>query len=335
MMMTSSSFPRGPLSDRVSVDPSTQHPDPADERLNVIYIAGWGRSGSTLLDNLLGQIDGFFSTGELRYLWDRGVLGEWRCGCGERVTECAVWSSILAPILPDRGGPDPRTVVVWQHEVARLRHTWKLLRANDQNMRQGSALCSYSRLVGELFSSVAKVTGARVIVDSSKQPSHGAILMLIPHLRVHVVHLVRDPRAVAFSWAKRQPGIDRHGVVNSTLWWTVSNLATDALRRKHPERSLLVRYEDFVRSPSETLKNIVELVNEDPQGIPSIRGREFDLAPTHTVSGNPARFRTGSVEVRPDDEWIERLGTVHKATASLLSFPLLRRYGYPLRSPDN
>jgi len=33
----------------------------------VLYIAGWGRSGSTILDNVLGQLDGCFSTGELNY----------------------------------------------------------------------------------------------------------------------------------------------------------------------------------------------------------------------------------------------------------------------------
>jgi len=34
----------------------------------VLYIAGWGRSGSTILDNVLGQVDGFFSAGELMFL---------------------------------------------------------------------------------------------------------------------------------------------------------------------------------------------------------------------------------------------------------------------------
>ncbi len=36
----------------------------------VLFIAGPGRSGSTLLDLLLGQIDGFTSTGELRLIWN-------------------------------------------------------------------------------------------------------------------------------------------------------------------------------------------------------------------------------------------------------------------------
>jgi len=35
-------------------------PDP-----KVLFITGRGRSGSTILDNLLGQLDGFFSLGQV------------------------------------------------------------------------------------------------------------------------------------------------------------------------------------------------------------------------------------------------------------------------------
>ena len=35
-------------------------------RTKVLFIGGYGRSGSTLLDRLLGQIDGFVSVGEVR-----------------------------------------------------------------------------------------------------------------------------------------------------------------------------------------------------------------------------------------------------------------------------
>ena len=40
-------------------------------RRRVLYILGWGRSGSTVLGNILGEVDGFFCAGELHYLWER------------------------------------------------------------------------------------------------------------------------------------------------------------------------------------------------------------------------------------------------------------------------
>jgi hypothetical protein len=322
-------LPAAPSAHRSSRTGVTHEQPPSKNApLKVVYIAGWGRSGSTLLDSLLGQIDGFFSTGELRYIWERGVLGDWKCGCGRTVKRCEVWSVVLAKLQADERSPDARTILGWQKQVTRFRHTSGLLRLTSHDFLS-HPLEPYVDLTGRLFSAVAEVTGARVIVDSSKRPSDAAILDLVPGLELHVVHLVRDPRAVAYSWGKRQPDIDRHGVVASTSGWVAWNLACEALRRKLPERSTLVRYEDFVKQPRATLERIVELVGEDPSHIPPMRERTFDIAGTHTVSGNPGRFRLGSVEVSPDTRWLERLGPAPKAAATAIALPLLRRYGYP------
>ena len=71
----------GPLMPRADADP-----------FRVLYIGGWGRSGSTLLDRLLGQAEGSFSVGEMRDLWLRGVLENRRCGCGEPFDSCPFWT---------------------------------------------------------------------------------------------------------------------------------------------------------------------------------------------------------------------------------------------------
>ena len=301
-----------------------------DAPLKVVYIAGWGRSGSTLLDSLLGQIEGFFSTGELRYIWERGVLGDWKCGCGRSVKRCEVWSVVLAKLQADDQGPDARTILRWQRQVTRFRHTSGLLRRTSDDVSDHFPLEPYVNLMGRLFSAIAEVTGARVVVDSSKWPSDAAILDLVPGLELYVVHLIRDPRAVAYSWGTRQPDIGRQSVVASTTNWVAWNLACEALRRKLPERSTLVRYEDFVKQPRATLGRIVELVGQDPSRIPSIREKTFDIVETHTVSGNPGRFRLGPIEVSPDTRWLEQLSPARKAAATAIALPLLRRYGYPI-----
>ena len=40
----------------------------------VLFIAGTGRSGSTLLERLLGQIPEVAPLGEVVHLWERGVI---------------------------------------------------------------------------------------------------------------------------------------------------------------------------------------------------------------------------------------------------------------------
>ena len=44
------------------------------DKIKILYITGWGRSGSTILSMLLGQLDGFFLTGEMYQLWQSGFI---------------------------------------------------------------------------------------------------------------------------------------------------------------------------------------------------------------------------------------------------------------------
>jgi len=55
--------------------------------IKVIYIAGWGRSGSTLIDGILGHTPGLVSVGEIKFIWERGFIENRRCSCGERFLE--------------------------------------------------------------------------------------------------------------------------------------------------------------------------------------------------------------------------------------------------------
>src|SRR5215831_5618830 len=74
--------------------------------VKVLFLAGKGRSGGTLLAGLLGQLPGFFSVGELNRLWDWGLDRNYQCGCGTPVRDCETWAAILADA--DRGLTEAR-----------------------------------------------------------------------------------------------------------------------------------------------------------------------------------------------------------------------------------
>jgi hypothetical protein len=323
---------------RRSVEPAG---DPGAD-VKVLYIIGWGRSGSTIMDNLLGEIDGFVSVGELTYLWQRGLLEGRRCGCGAPVRECELWSEVLrrafgAPLPPEA---EPARVVALQRDISRVRQTWSLVRRSPADTQSDGSLAGYVDVAARLYRALAQVTGARVIVDSSKRPSDAALLRLVPGVAPYFVQLVRDPRAVAFSWRRRKAQLDRnrpadlvqHGPIDSTLSWVGWNLAAEAIRRRYdPRRSMLLRYEDFVARPRAALVAMAELAGEHPAELPLRGARTARLAPNHTVSGNPSRFKTGTVELREDTQWIGAQRARDRVAVTTLALPLLRRYGYPLR----
>src|SRR5580704_13221060 len=102
--------------------------------VKVLFLAGKGRSGGTLLASLLGQLPGFFNIGELNRLWDWGLVSNFRCGCGRPVQECPTWHAILeeADHLLDGRDIAPLATAridLAQASVVRWPKMWALLRA--------------------------------------------------------------------------------------------------------------------------------------------------------------------------------------------------------------
>src|SRR6266498_4080255 len=102
-------------------EPRRDHPyrKALEPTLKVLYIAGAGRSGSTLLDGVLGQLDGFFAAGELRYLWERGLQESRLCGCGVAVRDCPTWRAVLASAFGP--GVDANAAARLQRKATRVR----------------------------------------------------------------------------------------------------------------------------------------------------------------------------------------------------------------------
>ncbi len=303
--------------------------------IKVVYVTGWGRSGSTLLDVVLGQLPGFFSAGELVYLWSRGIGAGWTCGCGSPVASCAVWGEVLSDAYTSPAQDVARRMELLEQRLIRTRHLPALFSPGLRRRWRPGLLEEYADNLASLYGSLARLTGSRVIVDSSKLPAYAAVLGSIDGIEVYVVHLTRDPRAVAYSWASgTNPGItERIGIGKSSLYWGLFNVGAEALRSRHGLRYLQLRYEDLVASPRGTFERILEFAGEESAFTPFTGSHAVSVAPTHTVSGNPSRFRTGSIEIAADTRWLGEMPAVQRSAVTLMTVPLLGRYGYRLSRP--
>lgn len=259
---------------------------------------------------------------------------------------CPVWSRVLQVLRASNAEAvdNPTSVVRWQQASVRVRHTFSLTRRTRRTIRGKRPLEAYTRLLGQTYRATAEVTGARVIVDSSKRPSDAAALHLVDGISPYIVHLVRDPRAVAYSWRRRKAHLDRaapeemrrHGTAGSTLSWTMWNAAIESVKRSsNGSNAMVLRYEDFVSEPRAAIGRIVQMLGESDAKLPFVDESSVRLSGNHTISGNPSRFSTGPVAVRPDDEWTRDQPLWDRAIATSLALPLLGRYGYPLRLPGH
>ena len=246
------------------------------DKVEVLFIVGRGRSGSTLLDLMLGQIEGFFSIGELRYIWERGLEWNELCGCGRPFNECRFWSSVLEEAFEQHKKIDVSRMKDLQWAVDRILYIPKMLHLWRDTEYQDN-LAEYTQVLGRLYRAIGKISQSHVIVDSSKIPSYGFILSAMPGIEMHVVHLVRDSRAVAYSWQRRKirPGVHwkreympQHSLLHSSWGWNLWNVLGHLLGYVNG-RYTLVRYEDLVNCPQETLSRI--LASDRPMGIVPLR----------------------------------------------------------------
>ena len=96
----------------------------------------------------------------------------------------------------------------------------------------------------------------------------------------------------------------------------------------HQNRYLRLHYENFIDRPQEAIRHILELVQERTPKLPFVGDHEVELGIHHTVSGNPNRFQSGVVKLRPDNEWQTRMKRRDRLIVTVITWPLLLRYGY-------
>ncbi|HEV2370544.1 MAG TPA: hypothetical protein VGS19_00115, partial [Streptosporangiaceae bacterium] len=168
----------------------------------VVYIAGSGRSGSTLLERTIGAVPGFVNVGELIDLSRRTVSRGERCGCGQAFVECEFWNQVGERAF---GGWDAETLANirrLQFRVARQRHMARLIAVRMTDGRFRADLASYGASYTHLYHAIAAVNGANYVVDASKWPAQ-ALALARSGVDMRVIHFVRDVRGVAYSLNKQ------------------------------------------------------------------------------------------------------------------------------------
>jgi hypothetical protein len=300
------------------------------DRVRVLYITGWLRSGSTILGNLLNELPGVLHGGEIHYLYRNGLLLRGTnslCGCGEQVVSCPLWSAVLDSYQVPDLGTLAETMVTRQRAVLRTRH----IAARMAETRPRPEVTAALDQMAATYRVLAASGGDRLVVDSSKYPTEAATLCRRPDLDVRVLHIVRDPRAVAYSYQHSKGYIAPMRPSESTANWLGFNIASElAGAAAGAGRYLRVRHEDLASRPAEVMATVMRFAQLDGEPPVAADGTAW-LGVNHTVTGNPDRLKHGAVTIRPDTRWSAALSARQVAVVTGLALPLLRRYGYPLR----
>lgn len=290
-----------------------------DASRRVLYVAGYGRSGSTLLDALLGSHDAIVGAGELVNLFSTAAAGG-GCACGEELGACPFWGKVLERVRADL----PR--VSWEQADAITRR-----RDGVSTFRRIGDTRDYAPLWRSVFGAVGEAGAAHVVVDSSKT-THDTFRrpenLRAAGLALCVVHVVRDPRAVVWAKLRRSrplvggragrlgPDVSAATAVRTVAGWM-------AAVRGARDADAVVRYEDLAADPAGVLRRLEGVVGED---LSPVIERLPYVEPGHGIAGN--RWRSeGRIRISPDVDWETELPAWARTVAAVAA-PLARRFGY-------
>lgn len=304
--------------------------------LRVVYIAGVGRSGSTVLDSVLGNHPHIQSVGELSRLASDAWVQNFYCSCGRRSQECPFWLAVHEAWCDLNGNFSVQEYIETQNKVEQVRHMPSLTR---ESWKKTETFRVYAEQTLLLLKAIQKVSGCNTIVDSSKGLERAFVLSLIPEIDLRVIQLVRDPRGVVWSHKKAftkdlQNGlprdIDSQPAWRAALYWCRINLQADWLRKRlGPEKALLLRYEDFMQQTLPVLQKIGNFIGVDLMNVQRVIDEGRELFFDHTIAGNRVRMK-GKLELKFDQEWRQKLSSKDRRITELLSGWLMTRYGYKL-----
>jgi hypothetical protein len=301
------------------------------DRIRVIYIAGYTRSGSTLLSRILAKLEGAVFTGEIYTLfhyWDNGEIEQRVCECGELYNKCVFWSKVFSNI-----DADTRQALHLRMQIARERNIPRLINPRLQSKEFNALLSQYREALLRFCQNVLSVGNGNLILDASKHIAFAFVLADVVDL--DVIHLVRDSRAVAYSWRKK---VKEPAVVDKEAYmpvyppykvgatWSYENSAAHLLS-KVSRRYIFCKYEDFVANPQLTIKSLLTQLDMNCE-IAFSKENAVWLDRGHTMGGNPSRFKYGNIEIKPDLDWHSKMSLRDYGIVTFLTWPLLLKYGY-------
>lgn len=269
---------------------------PGLEKSDVLFVGGYGRSGSSLLDAMMSAKAGAFSGGEMASLFE-WALGGKPCTCGVMVDVCPLWAPILADLL-----------VEMATSLTVLADLTRGGRPTSEGDRQLLA-AAWAFVFRELH----RRHGVTRVIDSSKTSGRGSreqVLLKVPNVRlVLFIHLYRRLAAVAFSRRRGNnyqleagvPGGSNLHMAKGVLGWVRANLnATRFCRSQREVCSIALAYEAFAADPELHVSRLIDLAGWKSPCPHAVTG-------SHAIAGNRMRRRPWDGAVSPDLAWTTEL----------------------------
>lgn len=241
----------------------------------IIFISGTPRSGSTLLDFILGTKKETVSLGEIYYSYNKYIeyiddeefIRKNVCSCGENGYKCLVWNEIL--------------------------NNWFTKKPKSYK----DAYLIVLEVVQNLFGN--QIT----IVDSSKYVRAMVHFSEISNVvDVIFLHTIKDVRATLNSWIQRRE--QKNQTNNLYMYfklfrsWSLQNKKIQNYISQNNFKCLVVSYDALCLFTNKSLELIDNFIDSKHEGF---FYKNFNNS--HIYFGNPFRQNVEDLEIKYDNRW--------------------------------
>jgi len=296
---------------------------------------GHERSGSTIFDIMLSNSKNVVGVGELT--WLERILSEYPddvyCSCSCLVRECPFWVSVVSQ-LNDKGYTDLNILQKQKREIENRSFFWNYIKGNANK----DLVAEYNQYNINLFEEIFRVSGADVIVDSSKSAPRAFYLSLLNDYDVYIFHTVRDPRGMAWSKKKgfkKDPAkgithdIPPQPITKTIRSWLGNSILALRVKQHTNANYMLINYDRLNQETDTVLQEASNMTGVDFSDVVEIIRKNEELRTFHVVAGNRVRA-TGKIKLKYDNSWKGNLGFFQSALITLSTFPLLKKFGFKI-----
>jgi len=251
----------------------------------IIYIAGYGYSGSTLLERILATHPQIVGCGEVHNFLNDFKLKE-ICSCTSNLEDCPFWKKIY------------------------LQHYKKNNSLNTINIFE----FLYKNTPNEVT----------FLCDSSKS-TWGNMLRpykLSKKYEVYLIHLNRDGRSCLHSTLKRK-GSSRKVLkaINTSVHWSLANLAAYSFGLNNRHHYFRIKYEDILKEPQKSINSLFDFLELDNKNIGKNLVDKTSIPLTHQLSGNAIRQNKNLV-LQSNKASKKSLGFITESLFKIISWPV-------------
>lgn len=263
----------------------------------IIYIFGAARSGTTLLDIVLGNNEQIFSAGELSRIPKRNGFPPLR---DPKSQVYEFWSNIRENLLQDNEEVDFKTLKKLTDKFEYHTSCLKFIKSKEKD--------SYEKYVNNLYSNISDAIQNDFIIDSSKYAMKAYRMSDFLENFYGGIYIKRHPVSVTKSFQKKDIEQPDNPWYKTNIFLVVVGLISWFTLRKLKNKGIKVveiYYDDLVSQPIQTLDKIGKELEIDLSDIKQKINGNDPLDSGMLFDGNRIRLKK-TINIRDNSKVKEK-----------------------------